>query len=712
MKKIISSLLLCLACGAAAFAAPAYPKPRKVVQPDGTVITIIAHGDEHFHYLTTPDGTVVEKGSDGFYRPAVDQDRAKQAPTRGKRALRPIQDRPEKVSGKPFRGLVLLVNFNDRKFSRGNDEAHDFYDQMLNQKGFTGYTDKLEGKMTFTGSMRDYFSDNSLGQFVPQFDVVGPIDVNISQYDIDGVNNAYEIHEKVLQQADSQVDFSRYDSDGDGVADMVYILYAGYSSNYQGNDERLVWPHAGDMRDQGDEFPAPVLDGVTIGRFASSAELYGWSAEGSIALDGIGVMVHEFSHVLGFMDHYDTSNGYQEHPNTWDVMAAGNYSEDFNRTPCAYNSYEKYTAGFITPTFLNDMAGERVTLDNNERSSDACMIRCLQSQVIFTMENRQPVKWDKYLTGHGLLVWRIDSVYPQLWKQNAVNVTARPCFRLVRACGTQGNVLIGVEDTDFDPFPGTRHTTELDNDDDAASLVSYDGIPSPVVLRSIAEQDGIISFSVEEDTLAENRAITYRMPAKFYASAERQEDDRWMPVTWEIKTRNIDGKDVLVNFLPNDLGIVDADRDYSDGVYVSYEYIKDGNHSMRVNAQRVARNADFATWLCDLSDVDKQGAGAIGLTVSRYGVPELVNKDALLGYCKTKPSAYIISQKNFLERSAAYRHVVFSETDPTAVEAVQDIRPEKSEVTDGRIYNLNGQRVSRMTPGHIYIVNGQKILKK
>ena len=40
----------------ATFAIPAYPKPLKVKQADGSWITIQMHGDEHGHYVMTSDG--------------------------------------------------------------------------------------------------------------------------------------------------------------------------------------------------------------------------------------------------------------------------------------------------------------------------------------------------------------------------------------------------------------------------------------------------------------------------------------------------------------------------------------------------------------------------------------------------------------------------------------------------------------------------------
>ncbi len=700
-KSIFLVLLLCLMGEATAFAVPAYTKTRKVIQPDGSVLSIVGRGDEFCHFLTTTDGYTVVKGNDGFYRyadlkegklvasgvRAYDADKRVSSeinylchkekfltPEMGvaERSLKAnamqrsgfaVKKNLHKVAGKSknFRGLLLLVNFNDCQFSRGNKMANFFYDSMMNEEGFSSYSDMYFGKQSYTGSVRDYFKDNSYGQFVPDFDVVGPVDLDISQYYINCVSKTYEVAEMALKAADGKVDFSKYDSDGDGEVDMVYLLYAGYSSNYSGNDARLVWPHAASMQDQESTGKNLKLDGMSMGRFACSAEIFGWQDDKDLMLDGIGVIVHEFSHTLGFMDHYDTSNGYQEHPNTWDVMSAGNYSEDCNRTPVAFNSFEKYVAGFIKPTNITEMGGKSISLESTETSTDACMLRSYQDDVFFMMENRQKDKWDKYLPGHGLLVWRVDSTNAQYWTQNAINVTTRACFRLVRACGTQGDFLIGVEDTDFDSFPGTHHITELDNDDDDANLISYDGYPCPVVLRNISEMSKVISFDIEKDEYARNQRITYELPSKLTVNAEKLEGEEWVPATWTVTTGTEDNNNIIRNLIPNTVGITSTAKDYSKGVYVAYTYNTDVAHTITINAQRVALADDYGTWLCDLNDVNNSGAGAMTLSVGRYGVPAFNDPATMLSYITLKPKAYVVVSKNLIDQLVVYRNVTFSD---------------------------------------------------
>lgn len=48
------AILLCGICSTKAI--PADPTPKKVIQPDGTSLTVLMRGDEHRHLLFTEDG--------------------------------------------------------------------------------------------------------------------------------------------------------------------------------------------------------------------------------------------------------------------------------------------------------------------------------------------------------------------------------------------------------------------------------------------------------------------------------------------------------------------------------------------------------------------------------------------------------------------------------------------------------------------------------
>lgn len=536
MKSIIRSLfaiaLLLIIATAEVTAVPVYPFPKKMTQPDGTSITIIGHGDEFFSYMTTTDGYTIVKGEDNAYRYAImsgdnavatdilahdvdsrsaDEKAFIAANAEGlhfdnnvfataSRRARAQFDTPD-TPGTPeaplsnpnfnkekFRGLLILVNYKDCKLRLG-DNSNEEYTRMMNELNYTGFQDPKMGFQRYTGSVRDYFNDNTFGQFAPEFDVIGPVDINYSMYDAARTSNTRTLATAALKAADPYVDYSKYDADNDGKVDMFYIIYAGNSSNYTGNDLKLLWPHATNLGS------TLKLDGMTFTRYACSTELYGWVEQKDSLINGIGTVIHEFSHVLGYEDHYDTSSGGHETPEKWDVMAGGNYNNK-GRTPIGYNAYELYAGGFVTPKVINDSIGAKLTLSDLRKTGECYRINNKQKKVFFLLENRQNTKWDSYNPGPGMLVWRVDSTSSTAWTYNKVNAQDHLYLQLLRANPQYNNG--SLYDTASDPFPGKGLKRVITNTT-SPNLKSYSGYGSPVYVSNIAEKSGLISFYVYKD---------------------------------------------------------------------------------------------------------------------------------------------------------------------------------------------------------------------
>jgi hypothetical protein len=397
-------------------------------------------------------------------------------------------------------------------------------------------------------------------------------------------------------------------------------------------------------------------------------------------------------------------------------MASGSYNGEYNRTPCGYNAYEKYSAGFLVPTLLNDMAGESISMKSLETSKDACMIRSNQENVFFLLENRQPDKWDACLAGYGMLVWRVDSTDARYWEKNVVNTIERPCFKLIRAYGTQGNVLVGVIDVDFDPFPGTQNITELTNETTYSSLVSYDRIATPVVVKDICEGNREISFRIETDEKSDSLPISYKLHEKYMVNAEQLVDNEWKPVSWvmhsgKMKSKTGDYSDAVFNFLPNTENIISNADDGSNELALTYLSMNAGRN-IKMEASRLALNSENGIWLCNLTDVENQGSGSIIFDINRHGMPSLKDTTAEIGYCKMLPNAYIVNKKKMISRLNVFRNITFSEWKDDATDIPKIISSKT--VSDG-IYNLQGQKVSldyaKKMKG-VFILNGKKVVLK
>lgn len=545
MKKNLLFVVMGLLC-LCARAIPADPTPIVVTQPDGTKLTIVLHGDEFFHFTTTSDGYTVVKNQAGFYtyarldgdrvvasdrvahdvaqRTAADRTALMSIPKglksepmiqTGSRKLQQRNAAMRRVGAEGtmdysnFRGLIILVNYSDKKFSM--PEAGVFYDDMVNTHDYTGYT--LNGRrVDMIGSVRDYYYDNSNQIFDPHFDVVGPVDVNYSCRFPQSTNNADAIFNAALSAVDDEVDFNDYDSDGDGYVDMVFFLVAGFSANYSGNDESYLWPHMYYL------YRTPAHDGVRFGLYACSTEIAGWEGYYS-DVNGIGTFCHEFGHVLGLPDLYDTdyegSGGESRNPGNWSVMAGGSGS-NFGRNPVGYSLYERYALGFTQPKLIE--GDDFITLEPLDISNEGYRLNTQNQDEFFLIENRQRGKWDRNLPGHGMMVARVDSSDVAIWEYNEVNCNpSRMYYELLRA-DYKGR------DTGSDPFPGTSNVTSLTNRTNPG-LLTWDHIFSDLIIKDITETDNLITFNVLMDTTIRNII----------------EDFESMPVTTEMNVKGVDG---------------------------------------------------------------------------------------------------------------------------------------------------------------------------
>ncbi|MBR1426908.1 MAG: M6 family metalloprotease domain-containing protein [Paludibacteraceae bacterium] len=497
LSAIVGALLLCVGL----MAVPASPQPRRVVQPDGTVVELYLHGDEYTHYVTDAAGRILRL-SNGYYIPTGEQHTSR-APL-AHRARRAKVSRPYRDIGHiniAPRGLFILVNFSDVQF-RPENSPEDM-DLMLNGDDYT-YNGAI-------GSVRRYFIDQSNGTYNPQFDVVGPVTLahEYAYYgeneDTDDANDRYiaDFAMDACTAAEALgVDFSLYDNDDDGVIDFVYFIYAG-KGEANGGDDYTIWPASWDIESAltGDSHQSayyvdytedpetgeitvvdenlPQYGGVTLGAFAYSAELNSRDRR-----DGIGTLCHEFSHVLGLPDYYDIYYGANRRnrltPGQWSLMDHGSYNGNGNLPP-NWSAHDKYYVGWATPTLL--CTTQDVTLPADGQTygyltSDGTAASPTDTREVWYLENRQQTGWDAGLPGHGMLITKV-TYDPEVWDANEPNsVEGVILYDVLVADGTH------TDGDSGDPWPGTTGRTTFS---DVA------GYP----LSDIAEVSGLITFHVE-----------------------------------------------------------------------------------------------------------------------------------------------------------------------------------------------------------------------
>jgi hypothetical protein len=340
------------------------------------------------------------------------------------------------------------------------------------------------------------------------------------------------------------VNFKDYDGDGDGKVDLVYFIVAGNGANYSGNNENLWWPHRSG-------FWGIKKDGVYLQDYASSTELLGYmSRPSTVQIDGIGTIVHEFSHVLGLPDFYDTDyekgGGQSYDPGDWSVMASGCYA-DSGDTPVGYSLYERYSVGFCEEPEKIAAEGS-YTLEPLFSSFTGFRIDSPVNKEFFLFENRQKdaFKWDKCLPGSGMLVHRVDKTNTGVWYNNTINVNPdHNYYEVVRAGGN------GSSGTAADVFPGTRKVTTLNAKTTPANLKTWSGKSTRWGLKNIQMANGVITFDIEdiyalrELSLPESLTVCIGLVTQLEAVVEP--DDAIYQLTWSsdnesVATVDKDGK--------------------------------------------------------------------------------------------------------------------------------------------------------------------------
>ncbi len=415
MKKIFSILMVC----AVAVSATAVPARRDGVVrtlEDGTEVTVYQNGDENFHYLTNDNGEWLDETT---LKPITIEEQASrtQAGERRRQIRRAQQETGSDRLLAP-RGAVILVSYPDKAFSSSNADMTQWA---------MGETYTYNGA---TGSVRQYFYDQSWGQYQMEIDVYGPVTVsqNMEYYgenDSQGYDKRPEelIKEACILAHDSYgADFSRYDSNNDGYVDWVVILYAG-KGEADGGATTTIWPHQYDLRYTGKTFK---LDGKTVDHYCCLNEIDGQTNKRA----GIGTFCHEFSHVMGLPDLYTTNYATHKTLGEWDIMDYGPYNNGGN-TPPAYSAYERWWMGWLEPTLLKSAAS--VTMPYLSSTKAAAYITTNGEAIsniispgsndFYILENRQQVGWDKYLPGHGLLITKV-MWNASKWSGNTVNNTA------------------------------------------------------------------------------------------------------------------------------------------------------------------------------------------------------------------------------------------------------------------------------------------------
>ena len=340
--------------------------------------------------------------------------------------------------------LVILVNFDDKKFSILGDGA-------TKEKYRKHYLDLLQNN---TYSMAQYFKDMSGGKLNLTFTVLGPYNLaNPKAHYGENEFKADKIYYDTLPgdlvyeaitaaQADPGWDYifttykDKWDFNGDGYIDTVFVIHAGIGEE-EGADETDLWSQRWNLSDAKifgrlnplRDYTDLNYDGKKFNAYTLEPE---YTSKGNVPGASIGVFCHEYCHILGLMDLYDTTyetNGV----GYWSLMSFGTYgsygagNSIVGADPIPLLAWEKYYLGWLTPIIITPTTKPQTyNFSDIESSREAWVIplnpSCSQYLILEgKKENSTGNGW--FVQEDGLLITHIDeNILSKYWGNN-INIS-------------------------------------------------------------------------------------------------------------------------------------------------------------------------------------------------------------------------------------------------------------------------------------------------
>ncbi|GEM_PF-2306621 len=523
---IILTIVSCLNSSAS----PAYPGLISFVQPDGSKINIYLKGDERVHWAETEDGYSLLFNAQGAYEYAILDGQGDMVPS-GKMARNAAQRSNDdqsfllnvakhlmysksqvgisrqigeitKKSGNVLKSfpaitqsgklLCILIGFKDKAFTKTKVQFENLFNQV-------GYSDN-----SAVGSVYDFYKEASYGKLKLDVTVAGPYEAknNFAYY---GSNNdalCGELITQAIQKADSDAiltpvnfnDFVTNSAVTPKEVGGVYVIYAGYGEEGGGSTD-CIWAHSNNIS-------VATTDGPTVKYYSCSPEL---SGHVDSYITNIGVICHEFGHMLGSYDFYDSNGGTDGLYNgtgQWDLMATGmwNNAGITPAQPSAYNKCDVYK--WATATNLTTLISP-ITIQNSSVQPMGSFYRMNTTtpHEYFLFENRQQVGFDASLPGHGMLVYHVDSTYIAAHeKPNDINAGSHQGMYIMPANSTNGSGVSLSEysnmNTSSCPFPIISTKTSFTDATNPHSN-SWAGASTKIPIMGITENntDKTVSFT-------------------------------------------------------------------------------------------------------------------------------------------------------------------------------------------------------------------------
>ena len=268
--------------------------------------------------------------------------------------------------------LVLPIEFTDKKFSKqdledirtltgGTAEDTKYWESLK-----TYYAKSSYGKLNLTF---EYADPINLGQTAKSLYQEGTSNEDYARYaygSAKALKKGVETY-KTIHGSDST---KKFDADGDGLIDSVIMIYAeDYTPSYDENGD-LYWAYR--FWDYWDDDLKGMDVGVTESKESPNAFSYFWASL-SFFYDGVGgtqgngvdshTLIHEFGHMLGADDYYNTDDSASEPTGGLTMMAYNVLDHD---------SFNKLQYGWVNPYYVT--GSTEITINSFTETGDCILL--------------------------------------------------------------------------------------------------------------------------------------------------------------------------------------------------------------------------------------------------------------------------------------------------------------------------------------------------
>lgn len=326
--------------------------------------------------------------------------------------------------------LVILAPFKDYGFNETIPGTSDSGAVSASTHDETYYKKLLETGSGLT--MKKYYDQQSRGALDLSFKVIKSGVKSIESYEYYGQNDVYDddTHPAVLVR-EMMVNVITESVAAEVDNCVVIVVHAGPGEEEGGVSENLIWSHRSTLTSQ--SISSFTIGGKTFNDYLIVPEYNMWHG---VYEATVGVFCHEFGHVLGLPDLYDTSYK-TAGVGMWSLMGGGEWGTmgaagvSPGTDPAPFMNWERAYLGWITETDITPASGKSVSYDFEEANDSDTVYRInLSDDQYLTLEGKKKNK-----SGSGMLVEETGLLITQIhkgilnnyWSTNTVNYgTYRP----------------------------------------------------------------------------------------------------------------------------------------------------------------------------------------------------------------------------------------------------------------------------------------------